>query len=59
MLYRTSDAEEMETIVSRTRNMQQENPKRHVWNDIHANFEGRMWDLIVSVPEHYLSFYFT
>ena len=21
-------------------------------------FEGRMWDLIVSVPEHCLSFYF-
>ena len=21
-------------------------------------FEGRMWDLIVSVPDHYLSFYF-
>ena len=21
--------------------------------------EGRMWDLIVSVPDHYLSFYFT
>ena len=22
-------------------------------------FEGRIWDLIVSVPDHYLSFYFT
>ena len=22
-------------------------------------FEGSMWDLIVSVPDHYLSFYFT
>ena len=22
-------------------------------------FEGRMWDLIVSVPDHYLSFFFT
>ena len=22
-------------------------------------FEGRMWDLIVSVPDHSLSFYFT
>ena len=22
-------------------------------------FEGRMWDLIVSVPDHCLSFYFT
>ena len=22
-------------------------------------FEGRIWDLIVSVPEHYLSFYFS
>ena len=22
-------------------------------------FEGRMWDLIVSVPDHYLSFYFS
>ena len=21
-------------------------------------FEGRIWDLIVSVPDHYLSFYF-
>ena len=23
------------------------------------DFEGRMWDLIVSVPHHYLSFYLT
>ena len=23
------------------------------------SFEGRMWDLIVSVPDHCLSFYFT
>ena len=23
------------------------------------DFEGRMWDLIVSVPDHCLSFYFT
>ena len=22
-------------------------------------FEGRIWDLIVSVPDHWLSFYFT
>ena len=24
----------------------------------HFGFEGRMWDLIVSVPDHCLSFYF-
>ena len=28
MLYRTSDADEMKSIISKTRNMQQENPRR-------------------------------
>ena len=28
MLYRTSDAEAMKTIIKRTRHMQQENPRR-------------------------------
>ena len=28
MLYRTSDAEEMKSIINSTRNMQQENPMR-------------------------------
>ena len=53
MLYRTSDAEEMKSIINRTRNMQQENPRRPydhtvqkrkppIWNDVHANF--LVWD---------------
>ena len=28
LLYRTSDAEEMKSIINRTRNMQKENPRR-------------------------------
>ena len=35
MLYRTSDAEAMKSIINRTRNMQQENPKRRYDCTIH------------------------
>ena len=30
----------------------------YVFNYFHFSFEGRMWDLILSVPDHCLSFYF-
>ena len=30
----------------------------YVFSYFHFGFEGRMWDLIVSVPDHCLSFYF-
>ena len=29
-----------------------------IWPYFPFGFEGRMWDLIVSVPDHCLSFYF-
>ena len=31
----------------------------YVFSYFPFDFEGRMWDLIVSVPDHCLSFYFT
>ena len=31
----------------------------HVFSYFPFGFEGRMWDLIVSVPDHCLSFYFS
>ena len=31
----------------------------YVFSCIPFGFEGRMWDLIVSVPDHCLSFYLT
>ena len=34
-------------------------PSINVFSDFPFGFEGRMWDLIVSVPDHCLSFYFT
>ena len=34
-------------------------PSIYVFSYIPFGFEGRMWDLIVSVPDHCLSFYFT
>ena len=30
----------------------------HVFSYFHFGFEVRMWDLIISVPNHCLSFYF-
>ena len=33
-------------------------PSIYVFNYFPFGFEGRMWDLIVSVPDHCLSFYF-
>ena len=33
-------------------------PSIYVFSYFPFGFEGRMWDLIVSVPNHYLSFYF-
>ena len=33
-------------------------PSIYVFSYFHFGFEGRMWDLIVSVPDHCLSFYF-
>ena len=32
-------------------------PSIHVFSYFPFGFEGRMWDLIVSVPDHCLSFY--
>ena len=34
-------------------------PSVYVFSYFPFHFEGRMWDLIVSVPDHCLSFYFT
>ena len=34
-------------------------PSMYVLSYFPFGFEGRMWDLIVSVPDHCLSFYFT
>ena len=34
-------------------------PSIYVFSYFPLGFEGRMWDLIVSVPDHCLSFYFT
>ena len=34
-------------------------PSVYVFSCFPFGFEGRMWDLIVSVPDHCLSFYFT
>ena len=34
-------------------------PSINVFSYFPFGFEGRMWDLIVSVPDHCLSFYFT
>ena len=34
-------------------------PSVYVFSYFSFGFEGRMWDLIVSVPDHCLSFYFT
>ena len=31
----------------------------YVFSDFPFGFEGRIWDLIVSVPDHCLSFYFS
>ena len=33
-------------------------PSVYVFSYFPFGFEGRMWDLIVSVPDHCLSFYF-
>ena len=33
-------------------------PSIYVFSYFFLGFEGRMWDLIVSVPDHCLSFYF-
>ena len=33
-------------------------PSIYVFSYVPFGFEGRMWDLIVSVPDHCLSFYF-
>ena len=33
-------------------------PSVYLFSYFHFGFEGRMWDLIVSVPDHCLSFYF-
>ena len=33
-------------------------PSIYVFSFFPFGFEGRMWDLIVSVPDHCLSFYF-
>ena len=33
-------------------------PSIYVFSYFPFGFEGRMWDLIVSVPDHCLSFYF-
>ena len=33
-------------------------PSIYVFSFFSFDFEGRMWDLIVSVPDHCLSFYF-
>ena len=33
-------------------------PSIYVFSYFAFGFEGRMWDLIVSVPDHFLSFYF-
>ena len=33
-------------------------PSIYVFSYFSFGFEGRMWDLIVSVPDHCLSFYF-
>ena len=33
-------------------------PSVYVFSCFPFGFEGRMWDLIVSVPDHCLSFYF-
>ena len=33
-------------------------PSMYVFSYFPFGFEGRMWDLIVSVPDHCLSFYF-
>ena len=34
------------------------NCRQYVFSYFPFGFEGRMWDLIVSVPDHCLSFYF-
>ena len=34
-------------------------PSIYVFSYFTFGFEGRMWDLIVSVPDHCLFFYFT
>ena len=34
-------------------------PSIYVFSYFPFGFEGRMWDLSVSVPDHCLSFYFT
>ena len=34
-------------------------PSIYVFSYFPIGFEGRIWDLIVSVPDHCLSFYFT
>ena len=34
-------------------------PSIYVFSYFPFGFEGSMWDLIVSVPDHYLSFYFS
>ena len=34
-------------------------PSIYVFSYFPFGFEDRMWDLIVSVPDHCLSFYFT
>ena len=34
-------------------------PSMYVLSYFSFGFEGRMWDLIVSFPDHCLSFYFT
>ena len=34
-------------------------PSVYVFSYFPFGFEGRMWDLTVSVPDHCLSFYFT
>ena len=33
-------------------------PSIYVFSHFPSGFEGRMWDLIASVPDHCLSFYF-
>ena len=46
------------TALSSYFNAFRELPSIYVFSYFPFGFEGRMWDLIVSVPDHCLSFYF-
>ena len=46
-------------VLCAVQNTKRQLPSIYVFSYFPYGFEGRMWDLLVLVPDHCLSFYFT